>query len=518
MTARADILAAMRDPALFAPWFRDADTWRAWRAFLAALFGLPMGEDAMAVYRACTGRTEAPSGFSEAALIVGRRGGKSFILAVVAVYLAMFRDWRPHLAPGERGIVMVIATDRRQARVIMRYVTALIEGVPMLARFIERQTGESMDLGNRVSIEVHTASFRSIRGYTVVAALLDELAFWRSEDAANPDAEILAALRPAMATVPGAMLLCASSPYARRGELWRMFREHHGRDDAPVLVWRADTRTMNPSVPERVIAEAYERDPASAAAEYGAEFRSDIETFIAREAVEACQRGEPLELPPVAGQTYAAFVDPSGGASDAMTLAIGHRDRDGRAVVDVVRERRPPFSPEAVVAEFAALLRDYRVGRVTGDRYAGEWPRERFREHGITYDPAAKAKSDLYLDLLAVVNSGRVELPPDPRMAAQLVNLERRTSRAGKDTVDHAPGGYDDVANAVAGAAHLLAASRRRWGAFGDCDDPRQRVDSEGVFLSQVERGRAVFVGTDGRARRGADSGLRRGFGTYRIQ
>jgi hypothetical protein len=45
---------------------------------------------------------------------------------------------------------------------------------------------------------------------------------------------------------------------------------------------------MNPSVPQSVIDEAYERDPGNAAAEYGAEFRRDVETLISREAVDAC--------------------------------------------------------------------------------------------------------------------------------------------------------------------------------------------------------------------------------------
>ena len=39
-----------------------------------------------------------------------------------------------------------------------------------------------------------------------------------------------------------------------------------------------------------------------------------------------------------------------------------------------------------VVEEFAALLKSYGISRVTGDAYAGEWPRERFASHGITYD------------------------------------------------------------------------------------------------------------------------------------
>jgi hypothetical protein len=138
----------------------------------------------------------------------------------------------------------------------------------MLARMIERETSESFDLGNAVSIEVATASYRTTRGYTIAAALCDEIAFWPSEDAADPDYQVLDALRPGMATIPGGMLLAASSPYARRGALWDAHRKHFGKDGDPVLVWRAPTRIMNPTVLQSIIDQAMERDPASAAAEW----------------------------------------------------------------------------------------------------------------------------------------------------------------------------------------------------------------------------------------------------------
>jgi hypothetical protein len=149
--------------------------------------------------------------WTEGWLICGRRAGKSFILALVAVYLACFHQYRQYLAPGERGTIMVIACDRRQARTIFRYIGGLLTKVPMLARMVEREVAEGFDLTNDVSIEVAVASFRSLRGYTIVAALLDELAFWRTDESANPDSEIISAIRPAMATIPNAMLLCASS-------------------------------------------------------------------------------------------------------------------------------------------------------------------------------------------------------------------------------------------------------------------------------------------------------------------
>jgi hypothetical protein len=138
-----------------------------------------------------------------------------------------------------------------------------------------------------------------------------------------------------------------------------------------------------------------------------------------------------------------------------MTLAIAHAER-GVAVLDAVREVRPPFSPEQVVADFAALLKTYHIHEVTGDRYAGEWPRERFRAHGIEYRLSEAPKSDIYRDTLPLLNSRKVELLDLPRLASQFCGLERRPTRGGRESIDHAPGAHDDIANAVAGALLLV--------------------------------------------------------------
>ena len=364
-----NILTAIADRHLFKPWFKDPASWGAWRSFLATLFGLDMSAEQLAIYKQCTGRSIAPSApFTEAWLICGRRSGKSFTLALISVFLACFYDYRQHLAPGERGTVLVISADRKQSRVIMRYVRGFLTNIPMLKRMIEREGAEHFDLTNRISIEVATASFKTVRGYSVVAGLLDELAFWSVDwDAANPDSDIIAAIRPGMATIPSAMLLCASSPYARRGALWDAYRKHHGRDGDPVLTWQAPTATMNPSVPARVIADAYEADPASAAAEYGANFRVDVEALLSRETVEACIASGRHELEPVSGVRFVGFVDPSGGSADSMTLAIAHRDATTkRVVLDAIRERRPPFSPTRSPRSFAIYCAP--IGRPSGRR------------------------------------------------------------------------------------------------------------------------------------------------------
>lgn len=457
------ILDAAQDPQLFGPDFGEP-SWAPWHVALAALFGLELPEGGLELYRECSGRERPPAEPArEGWLIVGRRGGKSRIAALVAVFLACFRDYTALLAPGERGVVMLIASDRRQCRVLLGYIRALLHEVAMLARLVESETREAIHLANGISLEVHTASFRSTRGYTIASAVLDETAFWRSEDAAEPDHEVVNALKPGMATVPGALLLGISSPYSRRGVLWDAFREHHGREDSDVFLWKAPSLTMNPQIPASVVERAYAEDPAAASAEYLAEFRTDVESFMAREAVEAVVVPERRELPPVAGVTYRASVDPSGGSADSMTLAVAHAEEKGdarRVVLDCVREMRPPFSPDAVAEEFSDLLRSYGVREVRGDHYSAEWVVERFRAHGVRYEASSKSKSELYRELLPAINAGRVELLDHPRLVAQLVGLERRTTRGGRESIDHAPAGRDDVSNAVAGVIAGLAVDR----------------------------------------------------------
>ncbi len=453
-----NIIEACDDPELFEPWFRNGkrESFGAWFVFLAALFGLAMTDEQFAVYQNHTGRQERPTrANNEAWLVIGRRGGKSFAAALVAVFLATFFDYRPYLAPGERGTIMVIAADKKQARTILRYIAAMLNGIEMLRDMKDRETANGFDLDNSVSIEVGTASFRSSRGYTYVAVLCDEIAFWRTDDAAEPDFAILDAIRPGMATIPNAMLLCMSSPYARKGALWDAYRRFYGKDGTP-LVWKAATREMNPTVPQAFIDRALERDHASATAEYGAEFRADIEAFVSREIVEACVTPGAHERPFVRGVQYKAFVDPSGGSNDSFTMAICHREGD-RIVHDLTRERKPPFSPEATIAEFCQSLKAYGIFEVTGDRYGGEFPREHFRKHGIGYRVSEKVRTDLYIELLPNLNSGKVDLLDSDRLVNQIVGLERRVSRGGRESIDHAPGGHDDIANSVAGAVWLCS-------------------------------------------------------------
>jgi len=447
--------------------------WQAWRCFIRVLFGLPLEPDDADIYRQCTGLDPdqySPHRYREAWMPVGRRGGKSRVLALVACYMALCYDWRQYLAPGQLGYVSVISDNRHHASEIMHYVKGVLEH-PELKSTVVKSLVESIELNNRVSIEVVTASISAVRVRTVIAGLLDEIAFWRSEEtAANPDMEILRALRPAMLTIPGAMLLGASSRYARRGVLWDNFTRYFGTDAGP-LVWSADTVTMHPSVDRELIRAEYEKDPIAAAAEYGLEWRSDVAAFIPLEVLQDCIEDGVRELPPSRAYAYKAFVDPAGGSgSDSMTLAIGHLERNGStAALDAIREVRPPFKPSAVVKEFAEVLRSYNVVSIVGDRFAGEWAREPFSLYGINYEVSERSKAEIYQAWLPLLNSGRSKLLDHDRMVAQASQLERRARSGARDQIDHPPGGHDDLCNVVAGVQVLCSDGaqtiwQRPWG------------------------------------------------------
>jgi hypothetical protein len=455
------ILDAIHDAKLLRPLFKDLATWQAWLVVLRAIFGLPMSDEDLSIFRQLTGRQHPPAGpVSEAWLICGRRSGKSFIVALIAAFLACFRDYRSCLGPGERGVIPVIATDKKQSRIIMRYLKAILQSVPMLAGMIEREDTESIDLTNGVTIEIMTASYRTIRGYTVLAALCDEIAFWRSEESSNPAEEILAALRPAMATIPGALLLGLSSPYKRSGPLYEAHKRHYGKDESSVLIVQSETRRMNPCVPQSIIDRAMELDPAAASAEYLAQFRSDVGTFLDYELIEqAIERGR-HERAPQDRYHYTAFCDPSGGVHDSFALSIAHTEGE-RYVLDVCRGIKPPFDPSAVAKEFSNLLKSYRCYTVTGDRYSGEWVREAFDKNGITYQHSELTKSELYLEVLPLFSQGALSLLDIQPLTLELMQLERRTARSGKDSIDHPPGGRDDLANACCGNITLCSQQGR---------------------------------------------------------
>lgn len=300
-----------------------------------------------------------------------------------------------------------------------------------------------------------------------MACIFDEAAYWRDDTSANPDEEVLRAVKPSLVRTSG-MLIGISSPYRQAGLLHARFKDYFGADGNDVLVVKGASREFNPTLDQRAIDKELIADPDGARADWLAEFRSDrAALFDATVIADAVDYGRPLELPPRSGLRYHAFVDSSGGRHDAFSLTIEHLEKgaekgEERFITDVVRGHAAPFDPQTVVREYAQLAHEYGCVKIVGDNFAQEWVAAAFADVGARYERCPLTKSSLYLESLPLFNRGAIFIPDHSTLLKELRGLERRTHRSGKDTVDHGARGSDDYANALAGALYLAALETRK--------------------------------------------------------
>lgn len=460
------IVEFVTDPQLLGLSLSDAQ-----ECLLRSIYGLPLSGDQLELWRACTGReTYSGKPYAEVTVVAGARAGKdSRIAAPIVCYEALFGGHEEQLSRGERGMVPLVAQDSRAAGIAFGYVRSYLEGSPLLAGRVERVLTREIELTNGITVACFPCTLRSLRGWSIPVGVMDELGFYRLEGQADSDAEIQTSLRRGQLSFPAPRLVKISTPYLKSGVLWEDFSRHFGEDNPDILVWRASSALMNPTLRGSRLEQVKRLDPLRFSREYEAEFSDDLTAFLPFEWVDdAVQKGR-RELPPRNNVTYYGACDPSGGGQDAFTVAIVHLEQEEgappRIVQDVLRgwRRKGKESPDlrAVVGEIAGLLRDYLIGSVVGDRYAAAWVSQAFGEEGTEYIASPWSKAQAYLEVLPVFSQGRLEILDHPQLVRELQCLERRTRAGGKDIVDHPRGGHDDYANvlALAAASALSAAS-----------------------------------------------------------
>jgi phage terminase large subunit-like protein len=228
------IIDALDDAALFRPWF-EGPTWYPWRTILKGIYALPMSGEERAFFRSVADREPPTEPCKEVWIIAGRRAGKDSIASVLAAHAAaMFTD-HSKLRPGERGVVMCLACDRDQAKIVLNYTRSYFTEIELFSGMISKETQFGFELTNGIDISVATNSFRSVRGRPVLCAILDETAFWRDESSANPDQETFNAIKPGLASLPGLLVIGISSPYRKSGLLYQKFRDNTARQTARSL-------------------------------------------------------------------------------------------------------------------------------------------------------------------------------------------------------------------------------------------------------------------------------------------
>jgi hypothetical protein len=388
-------------------------------------------------------------------VIAGARAGKdSRIAAPVVCYEALFGGHERHLAKGERGVIALVAQDARATRVAFSYVKDYLTGSG--ARGHGGRGAQFRDHAHEWPHHRVLPLFRSLRGWTIPVGVLDELAFFRLEGQADSDVEVQASLRRGMLGFQAPRRVKISTPYMRSGVLWNDFRKGWGQGNPDLLVWRAPTALMNPSIRPASLERERRLDPDRFAREYEAKFTEDLETFLAGAWIDPAVVPGQHELPPREGVRCEAAVDPSGGGQDAFTLAIVHAEGTGpdrRIIQDVMRgwasRRSETTDLEGVVREIAGIVKRYGLSTVVGDRYAAGWLRERFQAEGISYREPESDKAQTYLEVEPLFAQGRIELLDHPILAREFKQLERRPRPGGRTIVDHPRGGHDDHANAL---------------------------------------------------------------------
>jgi len=447
MAKKPNIIEAFESPELFGSLFKDQKTWSAWKTFLRALYGLPLSSDDYKMYIDCTERQAVlKTNFEEAYAIVGRRGGKTQTVALIAVYEALFGNWQKYLSRGETAFIFSIATDKTQARIALDYIRGILEIFPDV---VEKELTNEIRLKNRVTISVKTCNFRAARGYSTACIILDELAFYRSENSANPAEEVIISLLPSL--LPNAKLIGISTPYGKFGYLYQIYSKHFGDENSDILVWRAGTRVMNPQYRQDIIDRLYKRDKSAMKSEFYAEFREDLESYLSEDILERAIVSGCRMVPYDSEKDYHAFVDPSGGRKDSFSMAIAHQE-EKRVILDYISEIKPPFNPNEAVRIFADIFSNYRITNVLGDKYAAEWVCSVFKENGIYYKESKLSKSEIFLEFAGLMSINAVKLLDNERMKTQFLSLERKTRSGGNDIVEKVVGMHDDIANSVAGA------------------------------------------------------------------
>jgi hypothetical protein len=466
---------------------------------LRGAYGLPfVTDEQQEIWWLCTERAYTGRPYPEITVMCGARGGKdSRIAAPIVLYEALFGGHETRAAKGESATIVLVAQDARAAGVAFGYIAGYLQQSPVLSQMLHGDPlTSSLTLTNGITVMCFPCTLRSMRGFSIPVAVLDEVAFFRLEGQADSDVEIQASVRRGMVGFGDrTKLLKISTPYMRGGLLYDDVTRSFGKPDPDLLVWRATSRLMNPVTFSSERLDREQRlDPVRFRREYLAEFADDVAAFLPQHVIDAAIRPGRHALPPRDGIRYVMAVDPSGGGPDAFTCSVVHaegRGADLRVVQDVLKgwatRGTETVDLEGIVAEIAEIARRYRCRTVFGDRYSRDWVVQSFKRRGIHYDADYHVyiekekkyleKSGCYLEAEPLFTQGRIELLDDPTLRRELVCLEKRSQPGNKFQVDHprSAGAHDDYANSTCLAAAV--ASRDRAGMLAGYPEPAPKSE-----------------------------------------
>lgn len=417
-------------------------------------------------------------------LRVGRRGGKSSTLCRVAVIETLHGA---HDVPrGDIGFFAIVSVGKEEAAARLTTIKAILGVLGIGFRPVDY--GLVID-GRNIGFKVYPATISGVSGFTAIGFLADELAKWRDKDTGvNPAKEVLASLRPTLATQRQAKSFLSSSPFSTLDAHAEAFDQ--GDTDAQ-MVAMAPTWVANPTITEGETRKL-EPDELTRMREYGAvPMSSGTQLWFSHEAVKAAVRPW-LQLP---ARAEPGTVKTAGGdlgfINDSAAIVVGHhvpamKGAPSRFRVADIIERRPeptaPLKPGEVIKGFARELVRHGVESMMADGHYKASVFEHFEEFGLNFLSAPLTVSDPYVRFRVLLNGGRVDLPDHPRLLQQLKGVMWRPTPNGAISIllPRTGGGHGDLVSAL-----VLAA----WQMGGDVEvDPPPPKDSPEAWRQVVEQ------------------------------
>lgn len=406
---------------------------------------------------------EFENGHQQAIWCVGRRGGKSLLADVIALYDALVRDHlRSKMLAGENRITAVICPRLDQAQSHIQNLAARLHNSKGLKSLVLQVTAEEISFRNGSTIRAFPCSARGIRGGAWSACILDEFGHFLTSDEGNAAGDrVLEAAMPSLAQFGAeGWLVCISTPLWKQGAFWKLC-QRASSGQFPYIHWlHASTLEMNPNIPVEWLEQRRIEDPDLYRREFGAEFVDGTSAFLSSTDVLACQRKGVGTLAPKAGIQYAAAIDPAF-SRDLFALGIAHRETD-RVILDGVWTwHREGF--EATLDEVVAVASRYRVKSIRTDQFSAQAVIEGLARRSLHCQAVAwevQGKWQAYARMKALINTRGLELPDDAALAEELLKLEAKALPSGAVRVSAVGGAHDDRASVLAALVDELEGPR----------------------------------------------------------
>jgi hypothetical protein len=271
------------------------------RVCLRSIYGLPLDPEQQDIYRLCTGRESyAPVDHAEVTALCGARAGKdSRIATPIASYEACFGGHERELSRGERAVIPLVAPTQQQTAIAFGYIESHFRSPLLASRVDGDPLANQIRLKNGIDVMCFPCIKSKLRGWSIPVGVMDEVAFFRLEGSADSDVEVQQSIRRGMVNFSRTKLVKISTPYMKSGILYDDFKNHFGQDSPDILVWRAPSRFMNPTLSENRLEREKRLDQQRFAREYEAEFAEDVDQFLPGVWIDSAVVPGRRELPPV---------------------------------------------------------------------------------------------------------------------------------------------------------------------------------------------------------------------------